>query len=71
MYLTTSELSNLIECQKNSYTCMRRWLDKNGWPYAVSITGFPKVTKEYHDTRMSGMKKAAMEQEPNFGAIIR
>lgn len=69
MYLTAQQLADLIECKKNSHTCMKRWLDKHGWPYAVSITGFPKVTKEYHDFRMSGVIKTPIEQQPNFGAI--
>ena len=65
-YLTAPELSSLIGCRENSFACMRRWLSKNGWPYATTITGFPKVSREYHDNRMSGI---APESIPDHDAI--
>lgn len=68
-YLTAIELSELIDCEKNSYACMRRWLDRNGWPYARSITGFPKVSRAFHDAKMNGIIQAPLEQEPDFGAL--
>jgi hypothetical protein len=70
MYLTAPQLADLIDCAPNSFACMRRWLDRNGWPYAVGLTGFPKVSKAYHDTRLSSAAPPApAEQEPNFGAF--
>ena len=46
---------------------MKRWLDKNGWPYVVTISGFPKVSLAYHDARMNGgINSVAVEIEPNF-----
>jgi len=70
-YLTAGELADLIECESNSFACMRRWLDRNAWPYAKSITGFPKVSRAYHDARMSGASPQAteLEFEPNFAAL--
>ena len=73
MYLTNQQLAELIDCNPTSYKCMRRWLDRNGWPYAIGITGAPKVTKEYHDSRMGGKTAEAVlssDSEPNFGALI-
>lgn len=71
MYLTNQQLADLIDCNPTSYKCMRRWLDRNGWPYAIGITGAPKVSKEYHDARMGGVATAeTAEPEPNFGALL-
>jgi len=72
MYLTRQQLADLIDCNPSSYKCMCRWLDRNGWPYAVSLTGMPKVSREYHDSRMGGAAPtAAAEVEPDFDALIR
>jgi hypothetical protein len=72
-YLTACELADLIGCEKNSYACMRRWLQRNKWPYVDSLSGFPKVSRAYHDARMSGSPAAApadaFDEEPNFGAL--
>jgi len=69
-YLTADELADMIDCQPYSFACMRRWLDKNGWPYQVSIRGFPKVSREYHKARTAGLPAAAVEAtdelEPDF-----
>lgn len=72
-YLTASELSDMIGCEPNSYACMRRWLTKHGWPFEANLRGFPRVTRAYHDARLSGASHAAAAQddfiEPNFGAL--
>ncbi|WP_190275171.1 DUF4224 domain-containing protein [Collimonas fungivorans] len=72
-YLTASQIATLVGCRNNSYSCMRRWLDKNSWPYAKSITGFPIVSRAYHDARMSGTQtgkpSGKVRVEPNFGAL--
>lgn len=69
-YLTAIELAELVGCEKNSYACMRRWLTRNDWPYAKSITGLPKVSRAYHDARMNGaVNLVSVEQEPDFGAL--
>ena len=70
MYLTNQQLADLIDCNPTSYKCMKRWLDRNGWPYAVGITGAPKVTREYHDRRLSGTLVAETpEFEPDFSVF--
>ncbi|MGU7779917.1 DUF4224 domain-containing protein [Burkholderia sp. PU8-34] len=54
---------------------MKRWLERNRWPYAVNIAGVPLVTREYHHARMNGAAPlapasiAADEEEPNFDAL--
>lgn len=71
-YLSASELASLIGCKPTSIACMRRWLDKNGWPYVENIRGFPKVWRKYHDAQMSGYVsegKASVRIEPNFEAL--
>jgi Domain of unknown function (DUF4224) len=69
-YLTATEIADLIGCKPNSYACMRRWLAKNSYPHGTSITGMPKVSRAYHNARMSGATiTAATEQEPDFGAL--
>jgi hypothetical protein len=68
-YLSAIELASLIGCRENSYACMKRWLTKHGWPFAVSISGFPKVARAYHDARMAGTQAAPETQaelEPDF-----
>jgi len=72
-YLSAQELSELVGCQPNRYTCMRRWLTRNRWPFEISINGFPIVSRKYHDARMSGQLPVAAESkarsEPNFDAL--
>jgi hypothetical protein len=69
-YLTANELADLIGCQPNSRACMKRWLTKNGWPFAENVIGVPIVSRAYHDARMTGADPAASEQdtivEPDF-----
>jgi hypothetical protein len=71
MYLTREQLAELIDCSPSSLRCMKRWLDHNGWPYVVGRSGFPKVARSYHDSRLGGaMREIVVEtQEPNFGAL--
>ncbi|SMP71729.1 DUF4224 domain-containing protein [Noviherbaspirillum suwonense] len=70
-YLTAGELAGLIGCRPNSFSCMRRWLTKNEWPFSVTITGFPSVSRAYHDSRMQGQLVPAgqAEYEPNMAAF--
>lgn len=70
-YLSAIDLAELVGCRQNSYACMRRWLDKNGWPYAQSRTGMPIVSKAYHDARMAGeaTKGTPAATEPNYAAF--
>ncbi|WP_282507406.1 hypothetical protein [Burkholderia cepacia] len=50
---------------------MKRWLERNRWPYAVNIAGVPLVTREYFDARMNGARahRAESDDEPNFAAL--
>ncbi|KVT72411.1 hypothetical protein WK56_13005 [Burkholderia ubonensis] len=77
-YLTTPELAELVGCKPRSLACMKRWLDRNHWPFAVNIAGVPLVAREYYDARMNGtappsahvrQARGAAEQEPNFDAL--
>lgn len=74
-YLSAVELAALVGCQQNSYACMRRWLERGKWPFEKSISGFPKVSRSYHDARMSGANPAQIKTEgrvaPNFSALAR
>ncbi len=73
-YLTRDELAELIGCQPRSLTCMKRWLDRNRWPYAVNIAGVPLVAREYHDARMAGAEARATadaDDEIDFEAALR
>ncbi len=73
-YLTATELSTLIGCKPNSYACMKRWLDRNRWPYVENIRGFPQVWRGWHDARMSGEIRAGAAKhrvEPDFAALSR
>lgn len=71
MYLHRNELAALIGCKENSYACMRRWLENNEWPYAKSISGFPKVSRSYHDQRMQGSvsRPGKASSTPDFDAF--
>ncbi len=38
-YLTRDELAELVGDKPRSLACMKRWLERNQWPYAVNIAG--------------------------------
>ncbi|WP_412021925.1 DUF4224 domain-containing protein [Burkholderia cepacia] len=75
LYLTTAELGELVGCKPRSHACMKRWLERNHWPFAVNIAGVPLVAREYYDARMNGTapsarrSRAAAPYEPNFAAL--
>ncbi|VWB76928.1 hypothetical protein BLA6993_03639 [Burkholderia lata] len=77
LYLTTPELAELVGCKPRSHACMKRWLERNHWPFAVNIAGVPLVAREYYDARMTGAAlpaparrhRAAASEEPNFAAL--
>lgn len=71
MDMSASQLAALIDCAPISYKCMKRWLDRNGWPYAIGRNGHPKVGTAYHEARLTGIasqatKATLAEQEPNL-----
>lgn len=58
LYLTAPQLAELTGYSVNQYACMRRWLERNRWPYAQDRAGLPKVLRAYHDSRMQGQALA-------------
>jgi len=70
-YLTAPELAQLVGCKENSFACMRRWLTRNGWPFAESRSGLPIVSKAYHDARMVGetLQSVPAAIEPDLSAF--
>lgn len=71
-YLTRDELAELVGCQPTSKACMRRWLDRNGWPYQPNRAGFPVVSRRYHDDRLSGHRRdTKLTSEPDFSGFKR
>ena len=58
LYLTAPELADLVDCQVNQYACMRRWLERNRWPFEQDRKGLPKVLRAYHDQRLQGQAPA-------------
>jgi hypothetical protein len=69
-YLTADELAELIGCAPTSFACMRRYLERHSWPFEPNLRGFPRVSRAYHDTRMSGAPAPgappAAAAEPDF-----
>lgn len=69
-YLTADELAELIGCAPTSFACMRRYLDRHSWPFEPNLRGFPRVSRAYHDARMSGTATAGptpdASAEPDF-----
>ena len=69
-YMTADELAELIGCAPTSFACMRRHLTRNSWPFEPNLRGFPQVSREYHDTRMSGNTttdtSVEHDDEPDF-----
>lgn len=70
LYLSATELADLVGCAPNSYACMRRYLTRNNWPFEPNLRGFPNVSRAYHDARMAGTRNPAAPQdqttEPDF-----
>ena len=58
LYLTAHQLAELTGYAVNQYACMRRWLERNRWPFAQDRAGLPKVLRQYHDQRMQGQAPA-------------
>jgi hypothetical protein len=68
-YLSAQELATLIGCAPTSFACMRRYLQRNTWPFEPNLRGFPCVSRAYHDARMSGalqQTQATDGVEPDF-----
>jgi predicted DNA-binding transcriptional regulator AlpA len=69
-YLAADELAELIGCAPNSFACMRRYLERHGWPFEPNLRGFPQVSRAYYLDRMHGALSSAAapaaEAEPDF-----
>jgi len=69
--LLPRELAELVECKETSYACMTRWLKKQGWPYVLSSSKFPKVSRAFFYAKMIEQSAEGMttKLEPNFKAL--
>ncbi|WP_174947427.1 DUF4224 domain-containing protein [Burkholderia contaminans] len=73
-YIPRELLAELVGCKPRSLACMKRWLERNHWPYAVNIAGVPLVARSYYDARLNGAAlpvkhREPNEQEPNFESL--
>jgi len=66
-YLTKEELTALADSSQKSLQIS--WLKSHGWPHEVTRTGHPRVSRAYHDARMSGTIQAVSYNEPNYGCF--
>lgn len=66
LFLTPSEIKELTGYKRAAD--QRRWLNRNGWPYALDANDRPKVARSYADRRLSG-ETAGVAQEPDFSAV--
>lgn len=64
-YLTKEEMIELTARQLPSKQI--EWLKRNGWKFAVSAAGHPKVARTYHEFRL-GMVATEPQgaEEPDF-----
>jgi len=71
--LLPRELAELVECKETSYACMTRWLKKQGWPYVLSSSKFPKVSRAFFYAKMieQSAGEVISKIEPNFEALKR
>jgi hypothetical protein len=65
MFLTPEELAELTDSKVRGKQI--EWLDQNGWVYATSRLGNPKVLRAYAEQRL-GIASAApsAQTEPDF-----
>jgi len=55
MFLSRDDLKALCGLQRPS--AVRRWLDRQKWPYVVGADGWPRVLEEIMMERMGGQIK--------------
>lgn len=53
-HLTADELADMLGCAVTGFECTRRYLERHGWPFELNLRGLPRVTRAYHDARLSG-----------------
>lgn len=65
MFLTPDDLRELTDTPLK--VLQIQWLDRNGWEYAVSRLGNPKVLRAYAEMRLGiGDSQPAKQAEPDF-----
>lgn len=68
-YLTKDEMIELTDRQLPSKQI--EWLKRNGWKFAVSAAGHPKVARTYHEFRLGTVEAEPQgEEEPDFSHWI-
>lgn len=73
IYLSATELADLVQCRPNQYSKMATWLSKRNWKFEVGSTGLPRVSRVYHD-RMMGISDVVAQLDlsdtPNRDAFV-
>lgn len=65
IHLSAIELQDLTDRQLPSKQIA--WLKENGWKFAVSAAGRPKVARVYYDFKMGAREQEPdHDQEPDF-----
>lgn len=68
--LTRDEIGELTSREQPA--AQRRWLDANGWCYAVAANGHPKVLRAYAEQRLGLDRPAAPRaDEPDFSVFVK
>lgn len=67
MFLTPDDLRSLTDTPVKALQI--HWLDRNGWEYAISRLGNPKVLRAYAEMRL-GIRadKPSKHPEPDFSS---
>lgn len=68
MYLGPNELADLVDCQPHQRAIMIRWLDFQGWKYVTSRTGFPKVSRVYHDKKLGVLQGSKLSSSSQLNS---
>lgn len=68
-YLAATELADLVGCKPNQRSAKAKWLDKNRWPYALDRSNLPKVSRAYHDAKLSGLSTKALYADGCAGRL--
>lgn len=65
IHLSPAELQDLTDRQLPSKQIA--WLKENGWKFAISAAGRPKVARTYYDYKLGTREKEPdNDQEPDF-----
>ncbi|PLX61147.1 DUF4224 domain-containing protein [Sedimenticola selenatireducens] len=69
MFLSKKELQELTGYQRPS--AQIRWLSRNGYRSAVGADGCPKVLKRMVYAKLGPSTHQAIDEEPDFAALVR